>query len=121
MNKKIASAEFPEDGKMDTLSILIWTALWAGVSAGIYAIVYFANLTAQIIYEWFRKFAYLLVENDRRSFQNREYLAFTVLKDMDSGSYQIVQGIFDNKNQKICAARVIQADSVDFSIKTGLW
>ena len=102
---------------MDPFTILIWTAVWAGVSAGIYATVYFANLTAQIIYEWFRKFAYLLVENDRRSFQNREYVAFTVQQAMASGDYNVVEGIFDNKNQKIYDARVMQADSVDIKIK----
>ena len=102
---------------MDPLTILIWTAVWAGVSCGIYATVYFANLTAQIIYEWFRKFAYLLVENDRRSFENRDYVAFTVQKAMASGDYNVVEGIFDNKKQKIYDARVIQADSVDYKIK----
>lgn len=102
---------------MEPFSILIWAAVWAGVSAGIYATVYFANLTAQIIYEWFRKFAYLLVENDRRSFLNREYVAFTVQQAMASGDYNVVEGIFDNKNQKIYDARVMQADSVDIKIK----
>ena len=95
MNKKIASAEFPEGTP----------------------VVYFANLTAQIIYEWFRKFAHLLVENDLRSFQDREYVAFTVWEDMDSSDYKIVLGIFDNRNQKVYDARVIQADSVDLRIK----
>ncbi|XZN92134.1 MAG: hypothetical protein ACM65M_04580 [Microcoleus sp.] len=102
---------------MDPFTILIWTAVWAGVSAGIYATVYFANLTAQIIYEWFRKFAYLLVENDRRYFQNREYVAFTVQQAMATGDYNVVEGIFDNKNQKIYDARVIRSDSVDTTIK----
>ncbi|WP_449417510.1 hypothetical protein [Phormidium nigroviride] len=110
MNKKIASAEFPEDDSF-------WASFWAGFAAGIYPIVYFAHLTAQIIYECFKKFAYLLVENNPSSFQDREYLAFTVWKGMDSGSYQIVLGIFDNKNKKLCDARVIQADSVDSLIK----
>lgn len=102
---------------MDPLSILIWTAVWAGVSAGIYAVVYFANLTAQIIYEWFRNFAYLLVQNDRRSFQNREYVAFTVQQAMASGDYNVVEGIFDNKNQKVYDAKVMKAGSVDATIK----
>jgi len=117
MNKKIASAEFPED---DPFSILIWTAVWAGVAAGIYATVYFADLTAQILYGWFRKFAYLLVENDRRSFQNREYVAFTLQKERANGDYNVVQGIFDNKNQKIHDARVIISGSVDLAIKKGI-
>lgn len=102
---------------MDPFTILIWAAVWAGVSAGIYATVYFVNLTAQIIYEWFRKFAYLLVQNDRRSFENREYVAFTVQQAMKSGDYNVVEGIFDNKNQKVYDARVIQAGSVDAKIK----
>ena len=100
MNKKNASAEFPEDDPF-----------------GIYATVYFANLTAQILYGWFKKFADLLVENDRRSLQDREYVAFTVWRGINSGDYKIVQGIFDNKNTKIYDARVIQADSVDTKIK----
>lgn len=102
---------------MDPLSILIWTAVWAGVSAGIFTVVYFANLTAQIIYEWFRKFAYLLVQNDRRSLQNREYVAFTVQQAMASGDYNVVEGIFDNKNQKVYDAQVMKAGSVDYKIK----
>lgn len=95
MNKKIASAEFPEGTP----------------------VVYFANLTAQILYGWFKNFAHLLVESDLRSFQDREYVAFTVWEDMDSSDYKIVQGIFDNRNQKVYDARVIQADSVDLIIK----
>lgn len=107
MNKKIASAEFPEDD-----------SFWARIFAtGLYVTVYFADLNAHILLSWFRNFDYLLVKNDRRSFQDREYLAFTVLKDIDSGSCQIVQGIFDNKSQKIYDARVIQAGSVDPIIK----
>ena len=102
---------------MDPLTILTWAAVWAGVSAGIYATVYFANLTAQIILSWFRNFAYLLVENDRRSFENREYVAFTVQQAMASGDYNVVEGIFDNNNQKVYDARVIQAGSVDLRIK----
>jgi len=95
MNKKIASAEFPEESPL----------------------VYFAHLTVKIIIGWFKKFDHLLVENDPRSFQDRDYLAFTIWKDIDSGSYKIVLGIFDNKNQKVCDARVIQAGSIDPKIK----
>lgn len=79
--------------------------------------VYFADLTVEIIRTWFKKFAHLLVENDPRSFQDREYLAVTVWKDIGTETYQIIQVIFDNKNQTIYDARVIKADSVDSVIK----
>ncbi|HBE49826.1 MAG TPA: hypothetical protein DDW76_13785 [Cyanobacteria bacterium UBA11369] len=95
MNKKIVSAEFPEGIK----------------------VVYFANLTIQIIVSWFKNFGHLLVENDRRSFQDREYIGFTIWRGMERAGYQIVQGIFASKNQKVYDARVIQASSVDLSIK----
>jgi len=102
---------------MDPFTILIWAAVWAGVSAGIYATVYFANLTAQIILSWFRNFAYLLVENDRRSFENREYVAFTVQQAMASGDYNVVEGIFDNKKGEVYKAQVNRASSIDLKIK----
>ncbi|MEG3860755.1 hypothetical protein [Microcoleus sp. herbarium12] len=118
MNKKIASPEFPED--KDPLFILLRAAVSAGVSAGIYVTVYFADLTAQIILSWFRNFAYLLVENDRRSFQETEYVGFVICQPMDSGGYKIFQGIFDTKNSRIYDARVIQANSVAPTIKNGI-
>lgn len=104
---------------MEPLTMLIWAAVWAGVAAGIYTVVYFADLTAQIVLRWFRNFAYLLVENDRRSFQNREYVAFTVQQAMASGDYNVVEGIFDNKNKKLYdeSVRVMKASSVDSRIK----
>jgi len=102
---------------MEPLSILIWTAVWAGVSLGIYATVYFSNLTFQIVHKWFLNFSYLMVANDRRSSENRENIAFTVQKAMQSGDYNIVQGIFDNRTGDVRDARVIQAGSVDTTIK----
>ena len=102
---------------MDPLSILIWTAVWAGVSAGIYAVVYFANLTFEIIIGWFQKFAYLLVQNDRRSFQNRDYIAATITQAVENRDYNVVECIFDNKNKKVYDARVMKAGSVDTTIK----
>ena len=95
MNKKIVLAELPE-----------------GIP-----VVYFANLTTQIIFSWFKNFAHLVVANDPRSFQDREYLAVTVWKDIGTETYKIIQVIFDNKNQIIYDARVIKADSVDSVIK----
>lgn len=106
---------------MEPLTILLWTAVWAGVAAGIYATAYFLDLTFQILDKWFKKFAYLMVAYDRRSFQNREYVAFTVQKAMASGDYNIVQGIFDNRNQKIYDATAYIPESnystIDAAIK----
>lgn len=102
---------------MEPLTLLLWAAVWAGVSAGIYVTVYFANLTFEIIIGWFKKFAYLLVENDRRAMENREYVAFTLKTAMQNKDYNVVQGIFDNKNQKVHDARIIKASSVDMTIK----
>jgi hypothetical protein len=41
-----------------------WSSVWDGVSAGIYVRVYFVNLTLQILVNWFRQFADLMVESD---------------------------------------------------------
>ena len=96
---------------------ILLAAIWAGVAAGIYVVVYFADLTFGIISGWFKNFAYLLVENDRRAMENREYLAFTIKTAMATKDYNIVQGIFDTKNQKIYDARAIKTDSIDSKIK----
>jgi hypothetical protein len=93
---------------MDPLSILILTVIWAGVSAGIYAIVYFANLTFQIIAGWFKQFAYLMGEYD---------VGFTVRKAMADGNVVYVQGIFNTSNDKVKEARVIKPSSVDSEVE----
>lgn len=103
---------------MDPLSILIWTAVWAAVSAGIYVTVSFANLTLKILAEWFRRFAYLIVQNDRRSLRDRECLAFTVKQALSSGEYKIAQGIFNNQTETIEDARVVNASSLDWNIQS---
>lgn len=102
---------------MDPLSILIWTAVWAGVSAGIYVAVYFANLTLQILANWFRQFAYLIVENDRRPIRDRERLAVTVKEKINNGDYRIAQGIFNNQTDTFEEARVLTGRSVDWNIE----
>lgn len=93
---------------MDPLSILIFTVVWAGVSAGIYAIVYFANLTFQIIASWFQKFAYLMGAYD---------VGFTVRKAMASGEVVYVQGMFNTSNDKVKEARVINYSNVDSEVQ----
>ncbi len=107
---------------MDPVTVLTWALVWAVVSASIYTIVYFANLTFEIIYQWFSKFAYLLVANDRRALANREAVGFTALntkiKDaIQSDDCNIVQGVFDNQTGKIIGARVMKAGSLDPTIK----
>lgn len=93
---------------MDPLSILIWTAVWAGVSACIYVTVYFANLTFQIIAGWFQQFAYLMGAYD---------VGFTVRKAMANGEVVYVQGMFDTSNDKVKQARVINTSSVDSEVQ----
>lgn len=99
------------------ITLLIWAAVWAGVSACLYVTVYFLNLTFQILVDWFRTFAYLMVENDRRAIRNRGKIGFTVQKSIESGDCNIVQGIFDQKEGEFYDARVIKAGSVDEKIK----
>ena len=103
---------------MEPLSLLIWAAVWAGVSACLYVTVYFLNLTFQILVDWFRTFAYLMVENDRRAIRNRDKICFTKMQeDIENGDYNVVQGIFDQKEGEVYDARVIKAGSVDNKIK----
>ena len=93
---------------MDPLSLLIWTAVWAGVSAGVYVIVYFANLTFQIIAGWFQQFAYLMGAYD---------VGFTVRRAMADGNAVYVQGMFNTSNDKVKQARVIKASTVDSEVQ----
>ncbi|MFB2918025.1 hypothetical protein [Aerosakkonema funiforme] len=113
---------------MDPLSILTWAVVWAAVSASIYTVVYFANLTFEIIYNWFRGFAYLLIANDTRPLANREGVGFTAInsntltnkiKDaiQNPKDINIVQGVFDNRTGKIIGSRVMNASSLDPTIK----
>ncbi len=107
---------------MDPVTVLTWAVVWAVVSASIYTVVYFANLTFEIIYNWFRGFAYLLVANDRRALANREGVAFTALDTRIKDAIQnkdcnIVQGVFDNRTGKIIGSRVMKASSLDPTIK----
>ena len=105
---------------MEPLSLLIWAAVWAGVSACLYVTVYFLNLTFQILVDWFRTFAYLMVENDRRAIGNRKNIGFSVMDLQNSianRDYNVVQGIYDQKAGEVYDARVIKAGSVDEKIK----
>jgi len=102
---------------MEPLTLLLWAAVWAGVNAGIYVGLHFFCLTLEILANWFKKFAYLIVENDRRSLKNREYLAFTVKQAIDDGNYKIAQGVFNTKTEEVHDARGIEADSVDSKIR----
>lgn len=100
MNVKLMSAsDYPWDD---------WIALWPKV--------YFVNLTLQILANWFRQFADLMVESERRDIKDRDYLGFTLLKQTESENYQFVQGIFAQKDSKVYKARVIEASSVDSQI-----
>ncbi|MFP5272057.1 hypothetical protein [Coleofasciculus sp.] len=102
---------------MEPLSLLLWAAVWAGVNAGIYVGVYFASLTLEKLAYWFKKFAYLIIENDRRNLKDREYLAFTVKQAIDTGNYKYAQGIFNTQKEEIHDARGIEAGSVDLKIR----
>lgn len=102
---------------MEPLTLLIWAAVWAGVSACLYVTVYFLNLTFQILVNWFRTFAYLMVENDRRAIRNREKIGFTLQKSIANEDFNFVQGIFDQKAGEVYDTRVIKAGSVDEKIK----
>lgn len=86
-----------------------WSALWPTK-------VYFAHLSLSSLVSWFRQFAYLMVESDRRDIKDRDYLGFTLLKQTKSKNYQFVQGIFAQKDSKVYDARVIEASSVDSEI-----
>jgi hypothetical protein len=102
---------------MDPLSILIWTVVWAGVSAGIYAIVYFANLTFQIVFNWFRQFAYLITANDRRiPIRNRNDLSATVFRHLQNDDYNVVTVNYNQRTGEVEDAKVMQAGSVDSDI-----
>ncbi|WP_449417511.1 hypothetical protein [Phormidium nigroviride] len=106
---------------MEPLTILTWAVVWAVVSATTYTVVYFANLTFEIIYQWFRGFAYLLVANDTRPLANREGIGFTALNNKIKGAIQsndcnIVQGVFDNRTGKIISTKVMKASSFDSTI-----
>ena len=98
---------------------------------GVYVTVYFCHLTLQILVDWFKKFAYLMVENDRRAIRDREKIAFTLKKAIANddfnrvklpflhakGEFNVIQGIFDQKEGEVYDARVIKAGSVDNKIK----
>ncbi|HIK12892.1 MAG TPA: hypothetical protein IGS52_21975 [Oscillatoriaceae cyanobacterium M33_DOE_052] len=103
---------------MDPLSMLLWAAVWAGVAAGIYVTVYFVDLTLEIIASWFRRFAHLIVQNDRRAIGDRDYLAFTVKQAINTGNYKIAQGIFNTRTEEIYDARAIEAGSLDSKIQS---
>lgn len=83
---------------------------------GVWPKVYFALLTVSSLVSWFRQFANLMVESDRREIKDRDYLGFTLLKKTESENYQVVQGIFAQKDSKVYDARVIEASSVDAEI-----
>lgn len=85
-----------------------WDAVWPKV--------YFALLTISSLVSWFRQFADLMIESDRRDIKDRDYLGFTVLKQTKSEDYPVVQGIFAQKDSKVYDARVIEASSIDSQI-----
>ncbi|KPQ39238.1 MAG: hypothetical protein HLUCCO16_08910 [Phormidium sp. OSCR] len=88
-----------------------WNA-WSGA----WPKVYFVLLTVSSLVSWFRQFADLMVESDRREIKDRDYLEFTLLKKTESENYQVAQGIFAQKDSKVYDVRVIEASSVDSEI-----
>jgi hypothetical protein len=103
---------------MDPLSILIWTAVWAGVSAGIYVTVYFANLTFQIVFNWFRQFAYLITANDRSiPIRDRSHLSATVFRNLQNDDFNVITIDYNQRTGEVEDAKVMQAGSVDYKIQ----
>ncbi|NES72373.1 MAG: hypothetical protein F6K24_47855, partial [Okeania sp. SIO2D1] len=103
---------------MDPLSILIWTAVWTQVAAGAYTIVYFIDLTFQIVFNWFRKIGDLIAANDRRiPIKYRNHLAATVRRELENNNVGFVTVDFNQTTGEVENAEVMEASSVDSTIE----
>ncbi|NES65446.1 MAG: hypothetical protein F6K24_09380 [Okeania sp. SIO2D1] len=95
-----------------------WGVVWTQVAAGIYTIVYFANLTFQIVFNWFKQFAYLIAANNHRiPIINRNHLAATVCRNLDNNNVCLITVDFNQTTGEVENAEVMRASSVDSTIE----
>lgn len=69
------------------------------------AAVFFAVLHYDEIVDWFRP----RLEDEI----DEAHVGITILKHLDSGNYQLVQGIFDTQSEEVVEHRTLEAEEVD--------
>ena len=80
------------------------------VVAGVAIAAIIAVLTYDEILSWFQPRTHLL-EKDRT------IVGYTIMKYLQNGNYETVQGIFDTDSQQVLEARSIESKQVDYELK----
>lgn len=87
------------------LETLLWIALITTATAGI-ATIFIARLAMKEVVNWFR-------ERSKIKLANKDNIAFTLQKKLDSGNFKTVQGVFDTGRSEIREVRAIESERMD--------
>jgi D-arabinose 1-dehydrogenase-like Zn-dependent alcohol dehydrogenase len=88
-----------------TLETLLWIGIIGALTAGI-AAIFIARLVIEEVVNWFRS------KSDIK-LANKNNIAFTLQKKLNSGNFKTVQGVFDTGRSQIRAARAIESERMD--------
>ena len=83
------------------LTIILGLIAAAGISAVVLAIIYWDDIV-----EWFRS------RNNIKQ-ADKDNIAFTIKKNLQSGNYKVVQGIFNQRTEELKDTRVMESQKLD--------
>jgi hypothetical protein len=78
------------------------------VLAGIAVAAVISLLTYEEILSWFKP---------RLSASEKNIIGYSIMKHLDNGNYNTVQGIFDTDSQQILDSRTIESKEVDYELE----
>lgn len=87
-----------------------WGWLAAGIAVVAAAAVVVAVLCADEIVNWFQ-------ERLSSRTVSSDHVGVTVMKHLDNGHYQVVQGIFNTTTEEVVERRVIEAEQIDADLR----
>lgn len=90
------------------MSLLGWIA--AGLTAAAVAAVVFSILCADEIRNWFQS------RLSRNSFSSNR-VGFTVMKHLNNGNFQVVQGVLNTATEEIVEGRTVEAEQIDSELR----
>lgn len=88
--------------------VQIITGLVTLVAAGIAVAAVISLLTYEEILSWFKP---------RLSAEEKNLFGYSIMKHLNNGNYNTVQGIFDTDSQQILDSRTIESKEMDYELE----